>query len=924
MDPYSAHRATGPPTRPDSRPGPSSRPLSQHRLSSRITSLSDFDGYDSFGYHQEPVHSSGASHPLRGRESLASLASNYSNSSYSSNGLPRKARLHADTSQSTILEEPGHERESIDMADLLHNASPIAGAASRSAHPYSPLAHDDHERHPSEQFDQMAYFGPTTSQDADFIKQLQKQEASGQLTLGIGAGFEPPTKVKESELLAAAAAAASASPIRGPEGGVGGTGAGAGAGLFRAGSLRRTFSKRGSYIPTSPISPMVGRPLDRQGTVKALGQNEANRRGQIVEVIMEEDEDDHKDAAKNAAKNDYEVVSKVDLSVMSGPTVSEVDVTGDRVNSSGSSSGGGKNGSNGSNDFIGGPPLLVAAHTLPTRKLKTHIFYPQPNWKPFSMRWPYLTMLIVLSAGLGVAEELIYRRSALQPLIEFHSPLEISGIDYFLVKFAPTIITVSFGVLWQITDFEVKRLEAFYQLSRQHGAAAEDSLNVDYVTYFAFFRPFRALARKHYAVALSSVTSLLAISVVPTLGAASVVLVPNRDERLANPGGVKGLVINPVWSRLLTSTLMVIAALGCVLFWLLQRRRTGLLSDVRGIAGLASMAVVSHILSDFKDMDVATHGDIHRKLRGRRYVLRNSALAPLDDEEEEEETEQAHEQDRSHEPRESPLSQNPHPLMLRALGCTSLVVGILVFAGLIPVALYVGRNASWVMTALAVCIKLGWGGLETSVRMMEPYYILSRRHAPAKTLTLDYTAMPFLWVAIQALINRHLLVFFVGLGTVMAEFLTVLVASLATVEGWAFVSGSGDTASSEETETSFWVTLGLVSFILSYMSVVAVVAFLRRRRPFLPRQPNTISSVLAYIHQSKMLYSFVATSKLSNAEMRRKLVQMEVTYGLGWFDGRDGQTHCGVDQEELTSSYKVGYDYSRSNQPWLEQPVEWL
>ena len=30
---------------------------------------------------------------------------------------------------------------------------------------------------------------------------------------------------------------------------------------------------------------------------------------------------------------------------------------------------------------------------------------------------------------------------------------------------------------------------------------------------------------------------------------------------------------------------------------------------------------------------------------------------------------------------------------------------------------------------------------------------------------------------------------------------------------------------------------------------------------------------------------------------------MNKTYGLGWFIGRDGETHCGVDQEELKMSY---------------------
>jgi hypothetical protein len=127
-----------------------------------------------------------------------------------------------------------------------------------------------------------------------------------------------------------------------------------------------------------------------------------------------------------------------------------------------------------------------------------------------------------------------------------------------------------------------------------------------------------------------------------------------------------------------------------------------------------------------------------------------------------------------------------------------------------------------------------------------------------------------------------------------------------------------------ETVPSFWVSLALAVVILLYMGVVAGWVFVRRGKVFLPRQPNTIASVLAYIHQSKMLYGFVGTNKLSNAEMVKRLEELGKTYGLGWFQGRDGQSHCGVDEEELLSGYKVGYDYSRATKPWEEEEIRWL
>ncbi|KAK0643122.1 hypothetical protein B0T16DRAFT_415372 [Cercophora newfieldiana] len=738
------------------------------------------------------------------------------------------------------------EEDGIDLG-LIQSAAPIG----EDEAPGSPLIQNS-----GEAFDLSSVLGPATSADEAFLKRLQEQEAQGTLTGGLGVGIKAEAVLTESDLIAS-------SP------------------LLEKAPLGRSFS--------------VARSLSRKKTVKELGQNTANKKGKVIEVIMEEDPRK----------------SEVDLSVMAGPDALP--------------------GSAGSG--------TMRQATFPSRTEKTQVFYPQPNWRPFSMRAPYLLMLIVLSIGLGGVQEALFQISEQKPLVAFHSPSDIPVGEYFAFKFVPTLVAVSYGVLWQVTDFEVKRLEAFYQLSKENGAIAAESINVDYITYFSFFRPIRAFYCKHHAVAVSGIASLFANTLVPTLSAACIVLSPDRETRTRFPDGEKTVRIHHVWSRFLTATLFVIAALGAVLFYQLQKRRSGLLGDVKGIAGLASMAVVSHILMDFKDMDVATHQDIHHKLENHRYVLRNSSLAPDD-------VNPISKQERDRY-QKNHLSENPQPLMLRAPGIIPYIGAIVLFMILIPVFLFspattITDKAPWVMTALAVCIKLGWGGLETDVRMMEPYYILSRRHAPPKTLTLDYTAMPFGWVALQGLLNRHWIVFTVCFGTVMAEFLTVLVTSLATVEGRVFIElikgggsdsepeSSDETAagaginSGQETPKSFWVSLVLAMLILAYMGVVAGVVFVRRRKVFLPRQPTTIASVLAYIHQSKMLYDFVGTAKFSNAEMVRKLEGLKKTYGLGWFQGRDGQSHCGVDEEELLSGYKFGYDYSRATKPWEEEQVNWL
>ncbi|KAI0019226.1 hypothetical protein F4780DRAFT_455216 [Xylariomycetidae sp. FL0641] len=833
-------------------------------LNHKVSDLSDC-GYD------------GSSQNLKGRESLVSLQSQYGpaatpsqpddelhvkSPSWSVPFFNNSGRAYQPVSprrtsgasfrkfksfRSRLQDATIHEDESVDMS-LLRAVAPPGQSG-----PYDPIA--EHES-AEPAVDLSSLSGPMGIPEDVMLKSPVDGGAQARSPGGLGFGDESPsTTIRANELVSPAP------------------------------SLRRTLT-RGFSIrsPTSGAKPQW----------KNLAQDEANKRGEVIGVIVEEE-----------PREDV-----VDLSLMTGPSP------------------------------VGYEPNRFRHSMLPNQAPKTEIFYPQPNWKPFSMRNLYLSFLIVLSVVLAIVQELLYQKSATKPLLMFKKSTDIGAGFYFLFKFMPTIITVTYGVLWQNTDFEVRRLEAFYQMSKEGGALAAESINVDYITMFNFAKPFTALKRKHYAVLVSSVATILAVSLVPTLGSSALVLTPDRAIRLEDPDVEKTIIINVTLSRLLSVTLLLIALLGCVLFWLLNARRSGLLSDVKGIAGLAAMAVASHMLMDFRDLDTASPRDIHARLKGRRYILRNSSLAPVDDGGATNTSATTYDVDKN----DPALADNPHPLLLRPAGFFPYLGLMVGFAAFVPVFLFteaghVTERAPWLVTALAVGVKLGWGSLETSVRMLEPYYILSRRRAPPRTLTLDYTADPFALVALRALRARHWVVFLVGAGAVLVEALTIFATGLATVEGKDFLDimagvarqgpGAAGTdyldeglGTGSETVQSFVVTLALTAFILVYLVVVAAVVFLRRRHPFLPRQPNTIASVLAFLHQSRMLVDFEGTAKFAAPRMRAHLEALpgRRTYGLGWFDGRDGQMHCGVDLEPLIMHYKHGVDYSQGNMPWS---TEW-
>jgi hypothetical protein len=545
-----------------------------------------------------------------------------------------------------------------------------------------------------------------------------------------------------------------------------------------------------------------------------------------------------------------------------------------------------------------------------------------PNWRPFTMRRPYIVLLVLISLALAGVQEWLYQRSIWyarqdppSAILEFATPQAVTLLDFFCWKYLPTIIFVSYGVFWQITDYQIKRLEPFYQLSQPTGSTAAESLNMDYLTFYNFLTPFKAARFKQWAVLYSALGTLMATTLAPTFQNASLITEQARDPQNNNLVYVR---IDPVWSRLLTATLVAVAAFGILLFFKL-RRKSGLLSDPRGIAGIAAMANKSHILMDFREMDLAKHNEIHAKLRHRRYNMYKSCL--WQGEYIKHGTEQI----------DHGNVKNPHPIMLRLFTGIIFILTMLAFLCFIPVVMFTPANTvtnkfPWLLTALATMIKLIWGALECDVRTIEPFYILSRRHAPSSVLTLDYTAAAYGYLPLRAFLDRNYLVALVGFGSVMTDVLTVCVSSFS-VNGREFVQpggpsnsvdggGGGGGGGQTETFRSFWISFGVASFILLFLMASASLVYGRRRHPFLPREPSTIASVLAFIHQSKMLYDFVDTETMGKEAMAEHLRGKGKRYGLGWFRARDGEDHCGVDEEELTSDYKHGVPYLESHEPW--------
>lgn len=213
-------------------------------------------------------------------------------------------------------------------------------------------------------------------------------------------------------------------------------------------------------------------------------------------------------------------------------------------------------------------------------------FFPEdpdhPNWKPFSMRSYYILMLTSVSLGLGIFQEWLCRHSeALAEdglgILQFDHVSSVPLVYFVAWKYLPTLIFVGYGVLWSIMDFDIKRLEPYYQLSRPVGSPAAASLNLDHLTAWSYFVPFTAGKLQQWAVFFSSLGNILATSIAPSLQNPSINLYQNQDpdcslQTSTCPNGKPFYFVrvSPGWSRALTSSLVVTAAFGVFLFFQLR------------------------------------------------------------------------------------------------------------------------------------------------------------------------------------------------------------------------------------------------------------------------------------------------------------------------------------------------------------------
>jgi hypothetical protein len=115
------------------------------------------------------------------------------------------------------------------------------------------------------------------------------------------------------------------------------------------------------------------------------------------------------------------------------------------------------------------------------------------SWRPYTLRWHFLLILIGISLLLIIAIQLLLSKSRReQGLIFTASVANLPLSSTFQYLHLPTIVFAIYGLIWTWVDLDVRRLEPFHQLSKPEGGKGSDTMLLHYSDDFIASVPIKA------------------------------------------------------------------------------------------------------------------------------------------------------------------------------------------------------------------------------------------------------------------------------------------------------------------------------------------------------------------------------------------------------------------------------------------------
>lgn len=119
------------------------------------------------------------------------------------------------------------------------------------------------------------------------------------------------------------------------------------------------------------------------------------------------------------------------------------------------------------------------------------------RWKPSSLNPFVLASVISFTLFLVVTLAILQAKSNQDGGILFSESIDTfpAGMA-FLYLYLPTIIAVFYTTIWNWIDLDIKRLEPWYQLSKESGAPASESILLQYPVEFLATVPISSMKRR--------------------------------------------------------------------------------------------------------------------------------------------------------------------------------------------------------------------------------------------------------------------------------------------------------------------------------------------------------------------------------------------------------------------------------------------
>lgn len=435
----------------------------------------------------------------------------------------------------------------------------------------------------------------------------------------------------------------------------------------------------------------------------------------------------------------------------------------------------------------------------------------------------------------------------------------------FVSQFFGLLVLVLGGLFYLELDLAVKTMEPFYHLSMVNGADGDRTLLVDYVSPLVYFTPFQAAYYSHWAVVCSSLANIISTNALPTL-ALGVFGVTEEEAPM-----------DPTFTRGLEAMCGVITLLTLLLWAILVRRRSGLLSFPHNLNAYIELASgLEHDNSLHELLQPLTQrNDIDEKMLGktleqRRFrLLRREAnlKSPLDIVLFRGETPPNKwgvgmgGLGKPFQPlvifwRKSWGIRPGHPNLFQTRPLTFLMA---VLFGLFIIAdgqifwaqssrffTFVGEKRFARSTVSTMIQSIIWAPIRKNASLMEPFYRLTMPDGVAKNVLDLKVEWPFQDLihsirSVRNTKNKRMKDY------CMAFIMVGVYASNLFVVAWNTLALNAETSG-----PGFWISYGLQLACEVLMATALFAIFIWRRTPIVPILPVTIASNLFYVYATDL------------------------------------------------------------------------